>query len=75
MSPRRYIITVMYRIKNFASLDAVIGKLLHRFQGSDNCLVCDLGRLCLNVNESYESMQTIATYYNIVCISSGRNFN
>ena len=75
MSPRRYIITVMYRIKNFASLDAVIGKLLHRFQGSDNCLVCDLGRLCLDANVSYETMQTIATYYNSVCISLGRKFN
>ena len=65
MSPRRYIITVMYRIKNFASLDAVIGELLYRFQGKDICLVCHLERLCLNANVSYETMQTIATYYNI----------
>ena len=55
----------MYHIQNFASLDAVIGKLLHRFQGSDNCLVCDLGRLCLDANVSYETMQTIPTYHNI----------
>ena len=50
----------MYRIKYLASLDAVIGELLYRFQGNDNDLVCDLGRLFLDAN--YDTMQTIATY-------------
>ena len=50
----------MYRIKYLASLDAVIGELLYRFQGNDNDLVCDFGRLFLDAN--YETMQTIATY-------------
>ena len=35
MFQRRYKMTVMYRIKNFASLDAVIGELLYRFQEKD----------------------------------------
>ena len=39
MFQRRYKMTVMYRIKNFASLDALIGDLLYRFQGKDMRLI------------------------------------
>ena len=52
----------MYRIENFASLDAVIGELLYHFQGKDNDLVCDMGHICLDAKVNYEPMQTIAMY-------------
>ena len=38
---------------------------MYRFQGEDNDLVCNLGRVCLDANVNYETMQTIANYYGI----------